>query len=72
MAQQREIFKCISIDRPLNFFSHVDWPMLKFSCGEGTFKQEKKTKTLKNKVTPMKFSPFCSLFRHTGLYGYHI
>ena len=31
-----------------------------------------KKKKLKNKVTPMKFSPFCSLFRHTGLYGYHI
>ena len=30
MAQQREIFKCISIGRSLNFFSHVDWPVLKF------------------------------------------
>lgn len=72
MAQQREIFKCISIERPLNFFANVDWPMLKFFMWGRNIWARKVSILLKNKVTPMKFSIFCSLFRHTRLYGYHI
>lgn len=65
-----EIFKCISIETPLNFFANVDWPMLKFFMWGRNIWARKISILLKNKVAPMKFSPFCSLFRHTRLYGY--